>query len=724
MPELVLRGVRSLPLVGYLKAVGLLRIASTQIDAEARGRWRSGTFELSGSFSCSDLAAFFLEGYAPTPVVSPWNGGSGFYPKDNCEAIEWIERSDDARFAAYRAAISASRETIASVGLESKPDRGQKLRLVRALRARLPDQALAWLDAALIQLGDEIEYPPLLGSGGNDGHYDFSNNFARAAVSMLGEESKRSRALLGAALGGGGRDLEAKLSMGHFLRDSSPVNSPKGEADALGNPWDLLLSVEGALVFTAAAARRHQHEARRTLVSPFTAFPTAAGYGSSATGEKGRRELWMPLWSSWAQASEVIALVREGRARVGSRQARSGLDFVRAAGSLGVARGIDAFERYAILERAGQSSLAVPAGRIEVRPRPSAEAIATLDRHLDRLGRILRGDPPRSVQDAIRALERSVFAFADSARPEHGCEVLERLGRLESALTRSAGLGGDVRPLSGAAAAPWLESADDGSVEFELAVALGSLREGRGRLPAIRDYLHGTEPMGQGGRRYPETATPIAHQLRWERRLAALHSRRFLDAADAPSAAGRSSGEPSPGSIRFRSGVPASLAALRSLARMEVDGERVLALVAGLSLLDWWSLDVPNPAAAPAGRRDPRSVPLAVFDLLLLAFSDRSRGEGDRRPGPERDWPARLAAGALGYVIDRALLSLGRRGLVPLVDRGDLAAQQVVPEAVSAALLLQPSHPELLYVERALTTPSASPSEWRRRNQPNKEIIA
>jgi len=59
---------------------------------------------------------FFLNRYQPTPVLAPWNGGSGFFPKDNKEAINAISKSANTRFADYQSGISAAREFARFIG--------------------------------------------------------------------------------------------------------------------------------------------------------------------------------------------------------------------------------------------------------------------------------------------------------------------------------------------------------------------------------------------------------------------------------------------------------------------------------------------------------------------------------------------------------------------------------------------------------------------------------
>jgi len=79
MHQHLLTGCTPVPLAHYLKALGILRLVAEQKDPDACGRWRGEYFELRTSLSRDELQRFFLEEYQPTPVLAPWNGGSGFY---------------------------------------------------------------------------------------------------------------------------------------------------------------------------------------------------------------------------------------------------------------------------------------------------------------------------------------------------------------------------------------------------------------------------------------------------------------------------------------------------------------------------------------------------------------------------------------------------------------------------------------------------------------------
>ena len=80
----------------------------------------------------------------------------------------------------------------------------------------------------------------------------------------------------------------------------------------------------------------------------------------------------MPLWARPATLTDVVALFGEARVQLDRQTANRPVDVARAISRLGVARGIDAFTRYGYLERNGQSTLAVPLGRVHVRQHPHA----------------------------------------------------------------------------------------------------------------------------------------------------------------------------------------------------------------------------------------------------------------------------------------------------------------------------------------------------------------
>ena len=686
MPEtLRISGATSQTLLGYLKGLGLVRILGLQHDAGLRAAWVGGTLELTTALSAVGLEDFLVERWVPAPVVSPWNGGSGFFPKDNTEAFETLEADGSERLAPFRTAISEARRVLRTLGIVEKPDpKTQKAPLLRELRAVLPDDALDWMDAAIVLIDDGEGYPPVLGSGGNDGRYDIANNYAQAVVFALclDEGGDQAREALAGALWDRAV-VQRRMSLAHFFRDASAVNSPGGESPSLGNPWDLALAVHGTLLLGAGAGRRLASGAVASLVAPFTMRPTGTGYGSAVSGEKGRAELWLPLWEAPASLREIDALFREGRAQVGRRAARDGLSAVRAAGELGVARGINAFERFSILERAGQSSLAVNGGRIEVRPRAASFALRTLDPWLERVIRYGAGEVPRSQKEATRRLERAAFALAQDDRSSHALALLIAAGRVDAQLGLAPGERAP-RPPWQVDAQPWLDLLNFERAELRIALGVASLRDHQPGLPSLRSYLHG---VGRDSARRPAYGVhvpgspPISAAV--DVRLALLQRRRHQDAA--------TKGRP----LAFDRGIETPLLDLSDFVAGHLDDQLLGDALDGFAVLDFRSAWIGHDLEA--GPIDP------LLKTLALAWYD-PRDEVPQPSRPRSGWAEALMTGAgLRLTIDDALRRLRLVDLPQLATADDLLAPNIDGRRLAAALLCRPPRSELRRASRELT---------------------
>jgi len=491
MTELRLGGCRPLPLAHYLKALGVLRLVAEQSDRDARGSWEAEVFRLESGLDSAALEEFFLTVYEPTPLVAPWNGGSGFFPKDNSDALDALRSSAAPRFEPYRRTLALVDSTVADLGLAEKVDERQKIELLEACRSRMPDQILPWLDAAFVLTSGGAQYPPLLGTGGNDGRLEFTNNFMQRLVELFdastGAPLSGSHGLLRHALFGELTDALQGKPIGQFLPSrAGGANAGSGFSGSPSiNPWEYVLTLEGAVVFAAAAVRRLGESGRGALASPFTVRLSAVGYGSSAgdTESVSRGEIWLPLWERSVRIGEVEALFSEGRARVGRRAARTGVDFARAVATLGIDRGIRSFQRIGFQQRFGRNYFAVPMGRFSVEERPGAQLLHEIDGWLDLVRRRVAGTgTPSSVRRVFRALEESILALCEKDAPDRLRQVLITLGSCERALARSLRWASDDRvrvPPVPLLSGDWLAAIDDGSSELRLAASLASLRATR-----------------------------------------------------------------------------------------------------------------------------------------------------------------------------------------------------------------------------------------------------
>jgi len=501
--DLMLTGCTPIPLAHYLKALGILRLVSEQADYAARGYWQGDVFHLVSKLEKDALFSFFLWDYRPTPVVAPWNGGSGFNLRDNQNAITAIQESNSSRLESFRLTISKAFSIKQRCNVDEKLNKEKKDQFLNLCRSLLQDDVIRWLDAAFVLTDDGTKYPPLLGTGGNDGRLDFTNNFMQRICDVIDPNdgcprSSSDKWLKGSLFSTPHDGLMTAIAIGQFMPGAAGgANAESGfNADSLVNPWDYILMIEGALFFSAASVKRLETSERGALSYPFSVHPSGVGYGSAslADEETSRAEMWLPIWNRAISSVELGMLMSEGRAQVSRRSAHNGVDFARAVATLGVDRGISSFQRYGFQVRNGLSYFATPLGRFEVRRQPQVNLLIDFDQWLDSFrSRATSEKAPGSIARALRRLEDSILALCKERGPRKVQEVLVALGMCESALSRSSKWARNsfIRPIP-TLTPSWLQNADDGSPEFRLATSLASVygryrdKDGRHVIKSIR----------------------------------------------------------------------------------------------------------------------------------------------------------------------------------------------------------------------------------------------
>jgi len=692
-----LPGCRPEPLGSYLKALGVLRLVAEQLDGAATGHWASDGFLLESRVDDAELQSFFLHSYQPTPLVSPWNSSSGFGPEGAGE-LRVIEASDDPRLAPYRAAIAVARTLLVERVQVSKED------MLRECRSLLPAACVPWMDAAAVLTDERTVFPPLLGTGGNDGRLEFSRNFHQRVLDVLGlskDKGKRTADWLADALFDTGDSVGLHgPSPGQFApaaaggRNSAAV----GAANGVLNPWDWVLLLEGTLLLASGSARRLAANTQGRAAAPFTVNASPGGYSTATEGESTRGEFWAPLWSRPATVAELRALFAEARADWRGGHGATGLDLAKAAATLGVDRGIVAFSRHAFVERNGLATVAVPVGRMAARERVAVMPMGELDPWVERV----RGasNRPAEVAGQLRQLEQASFALTSSGTGADLVQVLVCAARLEAAVGRSSSFraGARIRPLAGLSARQWLCSVDFQEREVRLAACLASLRTSTGNGPGLlrlllrpvasaragrMDWTDGPAVVTGFGRR--PVSTVLAEAL-------VMCTRQAVDAE--PGSEQRET-RVSPGA-----GYPARLADVADLAAGRVDEARLGELLAAFLLLDVdarWAPSLPSVPPVPV------PLPLALVGPFFVdhpASAGAPSGSWDDQLDrsllrPEASWPRVLAAGRLDPVLQGALRRLRIAGLDPVPRWPSVALAPQPPEIarrLAAALHLQLSH--------------------------------
>jgi CRISPR-associated protein Csx17 len=424
------------------------------------------------------------------------------------------------------------------------------------------------------------------------------------------------------------------------------------DAEGRVNPWDFVLTLEGAIFFAGASVRRLDAGAFGSASFPFHVRASAVGYGSSADADEGgaRSELWLPLWPQPASCVELRMLFAEGRIDIDRRRARSGLDAVRALAGLGVDRGIDTFQRIAFLKRNGLAFLAATLGSFEVRADPRVELLSDLDGLLrDALGGIA------ATAAGLRALRTAVFDAARQHRPLTA--VLAAAGALERAVSRSKKAREAVFRPSAMLSKEWLEAADDGSHEFALAAAVASW--------GVREQLEPVDPVKLRW----VSARPVWTGAEPLRGIVAVALDKLRSAQHR--------------NVPLEGRWSVSGEALMALLTGRLDREKLEDLIFGLSLVGMgpWTKPFPQESTEP---------PPSTFALLRAVTSPRFLVENDRHPAT-KVIPAILARlhardleGALRLATQRLRGSRCRikatvRGVHGRLDFDALSAALVIP---------------------------------------------
>jgi len=456
MTEVALAGLRTRPLSSYLAAIGLFRVLGEQVDPSIRGWWQGSTFRVDSTLDLDEIGSFLLDDYAPTPLVAPWSGAhhGGFSPigpPRTRNALAVIADQSDPRFDIFQTVIASMRalyETPVWRTLSEQADGDRKRsrptnaavkrQMILLMRNHLPDPALVFLDASIALTSDGVSYPILLGTGANVGRTDLVMHYMENLGKVIGSAQQITAGWLESLLSGHSSPLaEASLSQ-YDYHGIGGQNLTKVDASAsMANPWEFVLAIEGALAFEATTTRRLGTEASGSS-APFTMASSPAGFASASVDEGAKGETWMPIWARPWSLLELLSVLAEGRASWKGRQARSGTDFVRSARTLGVDRGITAFERYAFLERNGTDQVAIAVGRVRVADDPGVRLTAELDPWVRRLNFGADSRVPASVRTTRNQVNQAVFAAGTGAGPRQLRHLLLCVARAERAVERSA----------------------------------------------------------------------------------------------------------------------------------------------------------------------------------------------------------------------------------------------------------------------------------------------
>lgn len=737
MTRHVIPTARGRSMLDALAALGLLRVLGEQADPAVRS-WYDG-FDLHLETSVDDLAGLLTERYVPTPVLSPWNEGSGYGLKDKepKRSLDALLSNDDPRFDGFRAA----HEAVEPLAAQFRREKWEKARLVAELRSVCPEVMLPWLDAAVVVLqGGKLAFPPLLGTGGNDGRLDFSTNFHQRLLTLVGlsgPAAARSAGWAKSWLTGSNEVPLVSSAVGQFDPGAAgtPNSSPWGAAESVVNPWRFVMMIEGAMLFASAPARRLSLQAERIsrAAMTFTTFGNSAGTETGSSAEETRGEVWVPWWQRPLSWNAVRALFTEGRAVWRGQTATSSSQMYLSTGACGITPGVAGFDRFSVAQRNG---LAFSAVLVDSPPVAANPMLVLVEQTEDWPNRVQAfGDRSQAVEQAWRRYDAARVALVRDRGGRVDLRLRDYLGsltRLEIAVAHSGQARAKLSPrlpyprgaqelLRLLRQQQFRELLDDSN--FRLAAAFASVRtasvrggpdhDARDDWPSagrsLREILLPIDPRTRGSRGggvwRPDALVPGIGSMPWIDLIAGVASWCALAPQDElpGTRSGPGGGRGERGRLLGVTGPPhgvgATAADLHRLAASS-PGDLVEAARWWMALLaldwSWRPGDISWPVSAP---------PWAVLDPLLaglLGFRHGTSAEGSDRRGDAHDgeaavdvaryglkpqWFAQLRAGQVERVhrdVAARLRQVGRGMASPLPSR---TIDQQRGRALAAALL-------------------------------------
>ena len=684
--NLRLSGCAPEPLIHYLKALGVFRVLARQKDPVARARWAGNTFWLETALTEKELIDFLIHQYEPSPLVSPWNGGGGFYGKTAAEYLRRMEQSTCQRLTEYRETIRSCRHFITELGIKSKPKDDQKRLLLEYCRKGLSDEAVHVMDALfVVTASGDVKYGPVFGSGGNDGNLEFTYTFYKYIQSVLpvDEHSKdeeminQSTSWLMKSLYDRGNPALLKDSVGQYFPGGlGGPNSTRGfDGGSRINPWDYVLAFEGALLLSGSASRRLGTGLSSDATYTFAVAASAAGWASLPENEadsrsRNRGEMWLPLWDKSACYKEIEYLFGEGRTQIGRRHVATGLDFARAVAGLGVDRGISSFQRIGFLagDRNGRNYLAVSLGHFPVAAQQNIYLLDELDGWLRKYRVLISEGTPVRFRQHLRSIEESMFAYSRYGGAGRLQSIITELGAAVQAIAHNPAMTGQegIPPLT--ISPRWLVACDDGSCEYRLAAAIASIASEDG-IGSLRENI---EPVEWNSRMREYMWQDNAFHVRESTLNSTLQrvlERRLIRAAQlnlnhAP----------------LRSRLSSSIDDVMAYMNGNVDDTRVLSLIRGLALIDW---NKAHREDLPSWKKHSSQMVNPAYALLKLLFMPNQlewpRGASPVQVRCEADIIYHLQGGNIVRAAQTATRRLVSTGFRPLMSASE-AQNIIVPK--------------------------------------------
>jgi CRISPR-associated protein Csx17 len=467
--RLILDGCKANHPLSYLKAIGIMKTISLQVDPKVRGHFEEGNFILQINLNKAQLIDFFLYKFVPPPVISP------FLRKRNNQLLDSLAYNQNERLSSFRLAYES---------LKLSPPKTRQLfpsenwlkEIEMDLNFLHPNSVESYKALALaayglaIVLKETVSSPMLINYQNCFDKLNISENYLGALLKLMSSSnnsiSDNSFTDLEKSLFSKPEETHTICKLSDFGKAFLDPNLSKAN-----NPWDYILALNGFLAIC------EDYPFYSNNILPLCLKATSYGWGNldeNPLRKVSQREMWFPLWNKPLDYNNLKIALKKLALVLPNSNIYTSLDLVTEAALWGINPLFATFLRIGLVFEMPHAILpeAFILGYVSLQEREAARLVNPAKIWLSDWQIALNSSPKSQKQrQNINLAEEALFSYL-TGKTNSLTNSLEHLGATEQA-TSLFSKGTRLIPLS--LPVSWLPYCEKDTAEYRLALALASL---------------------------------------------------------------------------------------------------------------------------------------------------------------------------------------------------------------------------------------------------------
>ncbi len=467
-------GCRANHPLNYLKAIGLLKTISLQLDPSVKGFYDHDSFILETSLSKEQIASFFVHNYIPSPILSP------FLRLRNNVFLEKLSQAENPRLSLFRQAYEYLKMAPPK---KRQPFPSEKWLqdIASELKYLHPASVGSYkaLTLAAYRLCDPLKEsspsPFLVNYQDQFKELWLEENYLGALSQLMSFKTdtpkKESLDYLLTAIFTENNFKESFFKLADFCALFLDRVTYPSRQNIKANPWDYILAINGFVAICAPCTLDTEGRV------PFCLSATSYGWENIAANplrKLAMREMWLPLWNRPLTNNELVKLLSKLFETMVQSKVSSALDLVAEATIWGINPVLAHFLRLGLLFDINTAPLpeVINLKQVALTKMPEAELLSSTKAWLAKWDFLLSSGPKSQKQkEMIKAAEEALFSYLTN-QDSSLTKTLINLGQAEIG---SSLLPKNTRPDPLTLPTFYLKYAKENSPEYRLALAVASL---------------------------------------------------------------------------------------------------------------------------------------------------------------------------------------------------------------------------------------------------------